>query len=61
MWEEVLLGEGGEECSLSTSFLRFKAMVLLVGQFEANCYEIQQVDFRNSLTIKAVIFEREVC
>jgi len=37
VWEEVLLGEGGEKCSLSTSFLRFKAMVLLVGQFEAMC------------------------
>ena len=37
MWEEVHLGEGGEECSLSTFFLRFKAMVLLVGQFEAMC------------------------
>ena len=36
VWEEVLLGEGGEECSLST-FLRFKAMVLLVGQFEVMC------------------------
>jgi len=36
-WEEVLLGEGGEECPFSTSFLRFKAMVLLVGQFEAMC------------------------
>jgi len=37
VWEEVLLGEGGEECSLFTSLLRFKAMVLLVGQFEAMC------------------------
>ena len=37
VWEEVLLGEGGEECSLFTSLLRFKAMVLLVGQFQAMC------------------------
>ena len=37
VWEEVLLGEGGEKCSLSTSFLKFKAMVLLVWQFEAMC------------------------
>ena len=37
VWEEVLLGEKGEECSLSTSLLRLKAMVLLVGQFEVIC------------------------
>ena len=37
MWEEVLLGEGGEECSLYTSLLRFKVMVLLIGKFEAMC------------------------
>jgi len=37
VWEEVLLGEGGEEFSLSTSLLRFKAMVLLVGKFEVMC------------------------
>ena len=35
VWEEVPLEEKGEECSLSTSFLRFKAMVPLVGKFEA--------------------------
>jgi len=35
VWEEELLGEGGEECSLSTSPLGFKIMFLFVGQFEA--------------------------
>ena len=37
VWEKVYLREGGDECSLSTSLLRFKATVLLVGQFEAMC------------------------
>ena len=35
VWEEELLGEGVEECSLSTSPLGFKIMFLFVGQFEA--------------------------
>ena len=35
VWGEELLGEGGEECSLSTSPLGFKNMSLFVGQFEA--------------------------
>jgi len=35
VWEEELFGEGGEECSLSTSPLGFKIMSLFVGQFEA--------------------------
>jgi len=35
--EEVLLGEEGEECSLSTFSLVLKIMFLLVGQFEAIC------------------------
>jgi len=34
VWEEELFGEGGEECSLSTSPLGFKIMFLFVGQFE---------------------------
>jgi len=35
VWEVELFGEGGEECSLSTSPLGFKIMFLFVGQFEA--------------------------
>jgi len=35
VWEEELLGEGGEECSLSISPSGFKIMFLFVGQFEA--------------------------
>jgi len=35
VWEEELLGEEGEECSLSTSLLGVKIMFLFVGQFEA--------------------------
>jgi len=35
VWEEKPFGEGGEECSLSTSPFGFKIMFLFVGQFEA--------------------------
>jgi len=34
-WEEELLGERGEKCSLSPSPFGFKIMFLFVGQFEA--------------------------
>jgi len=37
VWEKVLLGKGQEECSLSTSLLFFKMIVLLVMQFKAMC------------------------
>jgi len=37
VWEEVHLGEGGENCSLFISPLGFKVMVVLVGQLEAMC------------------------
>jgi len=36
-------GEGGNECSLSTSLLFFNIMVLLVGQFKAMCLYLKHL------------------